>query len=220
MMDISTSNNHPPEWFTAKLAASGISLDHAATLGFRVVKPPEANQLLGFGNANWPDAFAIPFFDPQTGAPMKTPDGRDFVRLRFEHPVEMRDGSAKYLSPAKGGQHAYVLSEVHRHQLEAPTDPVLLTEGELKAICATKHGIHMIGLPGIDGFSGGDKRLLPELARYATPGRVWIMIYDSDAADPKKAAAFDASSDRFSAALAEYGCILRRVILPSVEVAL
>ena len=204
-----------PEWAIKKLAESGITSEQADKLKFRTVKPADANRLLGFGNANWPDAFVIPFFDPETGKPMLTPDGREFVRLRMEKPVEMPTGKpAKYLSPRNGSQHAYILPEVHQYLVDNPSVPVLLTEGELKAICATLRGVHMIGLPGIDGFTGKDNRLLPELVRYATAGRDFYMIHDSDAKDPKKQKDFDAAAGRFAAALVEYGCALRRVILP------
>ena len=222
---MNTSHSHTtppaPDWFTKKLAASGIEPDYAVnTLKFRIVKAAEANRLLGFWNTGWPDAFAIPFFDPETGAAMTTPDGRDFVRLRLERPVVMHDGKeAKYLSPVEGGQHAYILPDVHRQLVDNPTDPVLLTEGELKAICATQRGVPMIGLPGIDGFSGTDKRLLPELVHYATKGRVFCMIYDSDAAVPEKQKKFEEAAERFAIALARHGCRLERVILPSLEVA-
>lgn len=168
-------------WVVADLQRSGISQDVAESVGIRSVDRSEYNEILGFAFSEMPEGFVIPFYDPVTGHPMRTPDGRPYVRIKLEHPVIIDGSPAKYLSPRQGGQHAYFPPGIHNQILNAEM-PVLLTEGEKKALRCSISGPPVIGLTGNWGFtqsSTGD--LLDELKPYATTNRNWYVIWDSDA---------------------------------------
>lgn len=61
--------------------------------------------------------------------------------------------------------------------------PIVITEGELKAACATKHEYPTIGLGGVWCFKSNNSRfpLLPQLADITWKGRAVYIAYDSDA---------------------------------------
>lgn len=67
--------------------------------------------------------------------------------------------------------------------------PIVICEGAKKAGCLLSHGYPTIALPGV--WNGrravkdangrtSDRRLIPELARFATPGRSIIFCFDQD----------------------------------------
>lgn len=61
--------------------------------------------------------------------------------------------------------------------------PLIITEGELKAACAVKHGLPTIGLGGVYCFKStkSGQHLLPQLREFAWSGRTVTICYDSDA---------------------------------------
>lgn len=63
-----------------------------------------------------------------------------------------------------------------------PSHHVLITEGELKAACATKHGYPCIGLGGVDCFQAAKRGvpLVPPLDQVQWKGRRVTLVYDSD----------------------------------------
>jgi hypothetical protein len=97
---------------------------------------------------------------------------------------------------------------------------VILTEGEKKSISATLHEFPIIGLVGDWGWkdTASTKRedILPELKPYAVSGRTWLVIWDSDASDPKKKYGFELSAKRLAKVLNRYGVQLEQLILPSI----
>ena len=223
----SKSNVELQEFFEKDLQQSGIDPSDAIARAIAPVDAAQCIKLLGFSprdQANRPiEGYAIPFIDPVTKQPMTCPDGRPFVRIKLVAPAKMNDGKlAKYLSPNKAGQHAYIPAEVH-HAVQSCSADVILTEGEKKAICATLRGMPTIGLVGMWGWrdtSAGDGRgndqLLPELARYVRSGAMWTLIFDSDAADSTKERDFKYAAARLAKVLAAYQVSLRLVILPPV----
>lgn len=193
-------------WALDDLARSGIEPDRAAELGFRSATAEEITDLVGFTLPERVDGFVIPYTDPTNGQPMLTPAGGPFLRIKTAHPVRWSDGSrARYLSPAGSGQHAYVPQEAH--QAFNTGQRIVVTEGEKKAVCATDSGIPCIGLPGYCGWNvSGSDRLLPELERYATSGREWVIVWDADGAPNPD---FGRSSARLAKALLDRGCKVR-----------
>ena len=213
-----------PEWAVEDLAKSGLSPADAETLGMKPVGPSDYRRLLGRSAATckgWPEGYWIPFPSPTGDAFLKRPDGEPYGRVRFR---SKRPGGGKYDSPAKSGLRCYVLPQVHAEYVENTAVPVGLTEGEKKAICATRHGVPTIGLTGIWGWlaskddrEDGEDRLNPDLLRYLTPGREVLLIFDSDATETRrKATDFARCAMRLSKRLAEKSCILYRVDLPQL----
>lgn len=193
--------NHPravvwPEWAVADLRRSGLTPADVTPLGW----------------CPTPDGYAIEFRDPATGAVLTTPAGAPFTRTRLAKPGPR----CKYLSPKGAGQYPFILAEVHHHLVADPHATVVLSEGEKKVLAATLKGLPVIGLTGIDCWSQGkgSRKLHDLLARYAIPGRHWVMLYDSDGLDPEKVTPFDRSASRLAAAVEAAGCEFRRAFVP------
>ena len=169
-----------PPWAIADLAKSGLTVEQVEAVGWAMVPPQDYAGHLGFAIPGAPEAYAIPFRDPVTGEPMKTSSGRPYVRLKFERPVHLGEKSAKYMSPQGSGNRAYIPREAH--EAAARGEPLLLTEGEKKALCACRNNLPCIGLVGVYGYwDSATQDLLDELKRYFIAGRQLTCIVDSDA---------------------------------------
>jgi len=199
-------------WMIADLKKSGICPVAAYALGFRPIKSSQYASILGFTGAGAGNGMIIPFRNPTTGSPMKTPAGNDFIRVKLEQPVMIGDSKAKYLSPKNGGQHAYILREAHDAILGGAQ--VILTEGEKKSIAVTFAGMPTVGLTGNWGWIGEDKHLLPELQLYVKPGSDWLVVWDSDATDN---ASFTASAKDLAGELGKHKCHLKVCVLPKPD---
>ena len=188
-----------PGWMLEDLARSGIPPDTARDLNWVPVS----------------DGYMIPFYDPATaaGAPLRCPDGQTFERKRLKRP----GANCKYLSPKNGGQYPFILPDAHQALTSNPGAPVIVTEGEKKAVRAALAGVGVIGIPGIDTWSEGrgSTSLHPLLGRYVTEGRPLVMIYDSDGENPEKADAFNRSAARFATAVEALGGQFLRVFIPA-----
>lgn len=93
--------------------------------------------------------------------------------LRYAQPK--RSLNELYLPPVGGTNWSVIAKD--------PSIPIIITEGELKAACATKHGHPTIGLGGVWCFKSNAERmpLLPMFKEFTWQGRVVYICYDSDA---------------------------------------
>jgi hypothetical protein len=204
-----------PAWMVEDLQRSGITPEHALELGFRPVGSEEYPVLLGIEGNGFSDGYIVPFLDPASSQPMTTPDGRPFVRVKLRtagesvDPLTGKPASVKYLSPRGGGQHAFIPAAAHA-QLVKGNEDVLATEGEKKAASATIRGVPAIGLTGNWGWKDANGGLLAELRTYTTPGRTWVVIWDSDASNNPE---FADSTRTLAAVLHEHGCTLKSCVL-------
>jgi putative DNA primase/helicase len=131
------------------------------------------------------DCLKIPFLD-LAGKP------NCFARVRLGTPLTDKDGDPiKFLSPVGGTNQPYIPAGVGP-ALPDPTIPLILTEGEVKALAATQAGFPAIGLIGVyggqkarpkgpDGRKTGPRELIPGLAAVAWKGRKVFISFDSDA---------------------------------------
>lgn len=172
----------------ADLARSGLTADDATRHGLYAVDA--ATAVLGAGYRSDP-ALVIPYYD-LAGAPVLLDDGRPFVRLRYYEPEGVRAwrprASAKYGQAVGSPTRAYFPRDIEWSQL--PDDaPLLITEGEKKAIAATKLRWPCIGLGGVWNWLRNGE-LLPELAALRWRDRPVYIVFDSDvAAKPQVALA-------------------------------
>ncbi|WP_197527177.1 phage/plasmid primase, P4 family [Pirellulimonas nuda] len=91
-------------------------------------------------------------------------------------------GGAKYLQPSKTAVRAYVPPSVWP-MLADPKVPLLITEGEKKALSAACAGFACVGLVGVEAWhKKGSSKLVPELEHVAWEGRDAFVVFDSDAA--------------------------------------
>jgi len=102
----------------------------------------------------------------------------NYSRVRLYPPL---DGT-KYLQPSGITPSPYILPEVAGIK-DRPHKPVIITEGEKKALCLLKHGFNAIGLPGVWCFKNKrqDLPLLKELEEWNWKGRTVHICFDSDA---------------------------------------
>src|SRR5262249_26413754 len=89
--------------------------------------------------------------------------------------------------------------------------PLVLTEGEFKALCACVHGIPTVALGGVDSFLN-DGVFLPELEAIMWQGRHVVVCYDSDITDKP---GVQAAERRLVAELKKRGAIVHTARLPS-----
>lgn len=200
--------------FTAKLLSSGLTLADGAALG---LSPISAEQSAGHGLWHLP-ALLIPYFDPFTGRPSQSRPGIPaFFRARaLREPIPAQKGFSKYLQPKDTGICAYFPKLGSWKWADILNDyqfQIFITEGELKAAAACKHGFPTIGLGGVFNWASNRDgvEFLPELERIAWSGRGVTIIFDSDmSTKPDVCLALQRLAD----ALAARGAFPKVLVLP------
>lgn len=163
----------------ADLARSGITPFDAQRAG---IAPTENARMVNIGFARVP-ALVIPYLDPLTGQPMTYGDGRPFLRVRYLAEVLNQDNKVvRYTQPAGSGVHAYFAPVCDWRAAFDDMGPIVITEGEKKALTMCLQNIPTIGLGGVYNFRENDK-LIPELASIVWKGRHVVIAYDSDASE-------------------------------------
>lgn len=206
------------------LARSGISAKDAAFAG--IVAVPQADKV-------YPDyapapALLIPYFDPWSGGLVMYANGvgpQPFARIRYLDKAPTKPATnpfkpakeQRYAQPANSGVHAYfpvVRGVSWTHIAADPDYPVLIVEGEKKALAATLNGFSTIGLGGVFNFYENGA-LLPELERFAWKDRRTFICFDSDAAHNPQIQAAEA---RLATELSMHrGAQLHLVRLPNLK---
>ncbi len=141
-------------------------------------------------------ALIIPYVDPWTDEIIefeKDDEVWQFTRVRYYPPKQTTQSFTKkkqlrYSQPIDSGVHAYFPTVSDIDWLEIADDtsiPIMITEGEKKALSACLAGIPTIGLGGVYNFSQ-DGDLLPLLDNIDWGGRTVYICYDSDAANNNK----------------------------------
>jgi len=141
-------------------------------------------------------ALIIPYIDPWTDKDMLFKRGgveKPFCRVRYFYEATSVQGFKKkkqirYGQPKDSGVHPYFPMVENTDWVEIALDteiPIMITEGEKKALSATLAGIPTIGLGGVYNFTH-DGELLPILDNIDWFGRVVYICYDSDAVGNNK----------------------------------
>jgi len=94
--------------------------------------------------------------------------------------VEKENKEVKYLQPSGIVTRPYILDHIWKLR-EKPHKPLVITEGEKKAVCLCKYGWNAIGLPGVWNFTNTiDKnKLASDLEVFNWRGRNVHIVYDS-----------------------------------------
>jgi hypothetical protein len=148
--------------------------------------------------------FHIPYFDLNR-KPLK------FFRYRYMEDTRSGFQAAAGKKPLRYAQPSNTEVEVYMPPLvdwkalaKDPATPLVFTEGELKAACASKHGIPTLGLGGVWSFQS-KKQGLPLISAFDAfewKERTVYIVYDSDGAtNPDVVAA----EGRFAGRLLERG---------------
>jgi hypothetical protein len=164
------------------LARSGISAAQASTAGIGVVA---SAKIICDEYAPAP-ALVIPYLDMH-GNHLEPP----FARIRYLADPPTKNGNPfkapkpqRYAQPANSGVHAYFPqgTRVEWDVVAASGDhPLLIVEGEKKALSAAHAGFATVGLGGVYNFLTQGE-LLPELQEFIWKGRPVYICFDSDAA--------------------------------------
>lgn len=169
-----------------KLESSGLSLAQGNQLGMYSVN--SAMQIDEQFEAQ--PALVIPYY-AVNGKPLRPhPRWPEFYRLRYlgEGDVKSFKDAAgakpnRYTQPRNTGVCAYFPRTADWQALAAdPTEPLLITEGELKSAKATLEGFPTIGLGGVYSFRASAQGIffLPELEAIDWVRRKVTIVYDSD----------------------------------------
>jgi putative DNA primase/helicase len=121
---------------------------------------------------------------------------------------------AKYLSPVGSQLRLYVPPSVNG-ELQAADKPILIVEGEKKALKGSQEGFLTVGLIGVEGWhKKNSTTLIPDLERIAWKGRKTHIVFDSDAASNENVRT---NESLLAAALQNRGATVKIVRLPPGE---
>jgi|GEM_PF-2731762 len=172
----------------ADLARSGISQADADAAG--IFYTADASEIYPDFDAE--PALVIPYWQASGEIATYFLDGetKPFCRVRYLNPK--RKGGTftaskeqRYGQPKASGSHAYFPPGPDWPRILADVqEPILVTEGEKKALAGAAAGFPVIALGGVWNYSTGHggETLMPELAEARWPNRDTFIVFDSDAA--------------------------------------
>ncbi len=197
-----TSLNETRTAMLTKLAESGLDSDDAKKLGMFPKVNGEARDLTGYETPG----FQITYFDIH-GKPTGFWRYRNFGKTKAKYVQGKDTGVAVYFPPIAGADWAARITDA--------TKPVFITEGELKAACATKAGFATLGLGGVYSFQSkkNKQQLIPDLEQFEWRNRRTYICYDSDA---KTNAKVMAAESALAEQLNKLGANIYIIRLPSI----
>ena len=164
----------------ADLQKSGLSEATIAACGLHSVRPAD---LKACGIRGVVHALAFPYYS-LNGTPS------DFQRWKLFYGDEISD-KPKYWQPKGSDPLPYFPALCAWQGLASdPTKPLLITEGEKKALAACQIGLPCIGIAGVWNWrtklDTGERLTLPGLDQFIWKGRTVELVPDSDAWRPEK----------------------------------
>ena len=168
-----------------KVKSSGLTPKEAADLGMYSI---ESALVLG-SNFKATPSLVIPYYDI-AGKPLRDATV-PFFRVRYLDANPSVKGfnaskAQRYSQPAFTSAHAYFPKSLPWSTIAENTDePIIITEGELKAAKAAAHNFSAIGLGGVHNFRAAKDGIfwLPELETIKWARRAVYVAYDSDYVD-------------------------------------
>jgi hypothetical protein len=147
---------------------------------------------------------------------------KDTYRIRLLEVVpgsfgEVPEKPLRYLQPPGSPPAAYFPRILDWSAIaKDPVETIHITEGELKAACACKHGFTTLGLGGVNSWRSKKlgKGMLPELEKINWVNRDVVIIFDADAQTNPQVAASMAALIK---ALADRGALPRVAALAPVN---
>ena len=159
-----------------ELRASGLSDQTIEAAGVRSAAAEEVRRILGRTKPIGP---GLVFEYPSCNG------AAPFSRVKPDEKQTDKDGkAAKYLTAAGAGNRLYLPATLDCQVLEDISIPLLVTEGEKKALAAIQAGFSCMGLAGVWCWKGKDKAgqsaPLPDLDAITWEGRPVYIVFDSD----------------------------------------
>ena len=214
MVNKNVKRRKPLDLAKAKLSSSVLTLEDAKELGIEILTSTKTKALF----PKYPvPSLKLNYYDAQ-GAKRD-----EFYRVRFlEDPPpgafgEVAEKPRRYAQPKDTTPAAYFPTNINWSEIVVdPSQTIILTEGELKAACASKHGYPTIGLGGVWSWKSNAQGwgFLPELELIEWVGRDVIIAFDSDASTNPGIAAAIAS---LVSELSRRGALTRVAELPVVD---
>ncbi len=205
---MTTAALHPDA--LADLRRSGLSDETIARCGLQSVRPAglEACPIPGVVHA-----LTFPYY-ALDGSPS------DFQRWKLFYDGEPGD-KPKYWQPKGSDPQPYFPPLVAWQSLASdPTQTLLITEGEKKALAACQFGLPCLGIAGVWNWraklDSGERLVLPGLDQIIWPGRTVELVPDSDAWRPEKERDILAGFFALAMDLKERGAVVSFVELPEV----
>ncbi len=191
----------------ADLKRSGLSDETLARCGLHSVPPADLKDCPIPGIRH---ALAFPY-DGLDGSPL------DFQRWKLFYEDEPGD-KPKYWQPKGSDPRPYFPRLLGWQALASdPAQPLLVTEGEKKALAACQAGLACIGLAGVWNWraklDSGERLTLPGLDQIIWKGRTVELVPDSDAWRPEKERDILAGFFALSMILKERGAVVSFVEL-------
>lgn len=187
------------------LKKSGLIDETIKRAGIRSLAPAEIRRLLGFEPAGLLSAYLIPYSD-------------GFFRVRcFYH--EGKEG-AKYLQRKGTHNRLFVPPMLDGKVLADSSIPLVITEGEKKALKAVQEGLPCVGVAGLWCWSDGKSELIKDFDQIEFRGRTVYLVPDNDYLKPNKHGYrknLKLALERLAFKLAERGADIFCVELPQSE---
>lgn len=169
----------------AALKRSGITQENAEAAGLFDVEDAAAIYPDDFDTG---PALVIPYYNTDGSLMEFQRDGANlpFCRIRYLEPKQeagfVRKKAQRYSQPGKSGTRAYFSPLLNWQQIAADIqEPIIITEGEKKAIAGIVAGFPVVALGGVFNFTNGGDELMPELEEIRWRGRDVYICFDSDA---------------------------------------
>src|SRR5215472_1112856 len=164
----------------ADLKKSGLNDETITRAQLHALCPRDIDRMGGKIKQHATSALVIPYFEING-----KPNG--FERRKLFPAVPLGDGHhLRYWQPPKSGVHLYLPPLLDWQALAADaTRPLVITEGEKKALAACQYGLPAIGLGGCYNWKltldTGEKIVLPTLDLFAWKDRPLELVPDGDA---------------------------------------
>lgn len=133
-------------------------------------------------------ALVIPYYNLDGSLMEFQRDGKSlpFCRVRYLEPKTetgfVRKKTQRYSQPGKSGTRAYFCPLLPWATMaDDVQEPIIITEGEKKAIAGIAAGFPVLALGGVFNFTNGGDELMPELEAIRWRGRDVYICFDSDA---------------------------------------
>ena len=151
----------------ADLAASGIKAETAIEAGLHSAIAADLAKLLGFSLPAETTGLVFPYGQET-----------EYFRVKLFPPLAGDKGTMRYAQPKGTGVRLYI-PPLARQVLKNPTMPLMITEGEKKALKACQEGLACLGIGGLWSWIC-DGEPIPDLDEIAWIERPVTIVPDSD----------------------------------------
>ena len=191
------------------MQSSGLCDPTIRTSGVYSVDSDEVKTILGFDPGG--PGLAFPYVGTTNG------NGEPFTRIKPDHPFKDSEGRpAKYLTAKGATNHLYIPPTYRKKDLLNRELPVILTEGEKKALKGAQEfeDFVVIALPGVWCFKTKNSYMIPDFKKIAWKGRIVYIVYDSDVTSKREVRQ---AEDALAAQLDRLGAHVYICRIPSAE---